>query len=251
MTASPPGTWAVDDLVVTVGARRVLDGVSFTLDPGEMVALVGPSGAGKTTLLRSLAGMVAPTSGRVLWNGTDVSAVPRRERARLVGMMQQRLDLVNELSVRHNIEAGLLGRLGPVASLAALLLPLEAAEAREAARRVGLEDRLDERLERLSGGEQQRVALARLLVQGPQLLLADEPVASLDPTLATRALTLLAEGARDGSRTILVSLHVPQLATQHFDRVIGLHSGVVAFDRVVSEVDQELLGALYGGEEPS
>ena len=148
--------WHVHSVTVRVGTMSILDRIDLSLRPGELVALVGPSGAGKTTLLRILAGMIRPHSGRVVLDGREgVWGWDRGERARIVGMMQQRLDLVGTLSVRNNVQAGLIGQWTTVRALAALLLPLEVPAAREVVARLGLESRLGDRVGTLSGGEQQ------------------------------------------------------------------------------------------------
>lgn len=236
----------LEDVTVSYGGRSTVGPVSLRVDAGEAVALVGPSGAGKTTVLRLLAGTVAPTAGAVRLAGRDLARLRGRpELARLVGMISQGLDLVPQLSVKHNVQAGALGRWRLARSLAALLLPLEHPPARAAVRRVGLEARFAERVAQLSGGEQQRVALARLLVQDPALVLADEPVASLDPALADDLLGLLCAATRERGRTLVASLHTPDLARRHFDRIVGLRDGRVLFDLPPAVVTGEVLDSVY------
>ena len=236
----------LDAVTVTYAGRTALGPVSLTVPAGQAVALVGPSGAGKTTLLRVLAGQVTPAAGAVLLAGRDLSRLHRRrELPRLAGLLPQRFDLVPQLTARHNAQAGALGRWGLLRSLAALLLPLEHPPAREALRRVGLSERAATRVADLSGGEQQRVAIARLLVQDPSVLLADEPVASLDPARADQLLGLLRGTARDDGRTLVASLHAPELARRHFDRVVGLRGGRVVFDLPPAQVTDEVLEGLY------
>jgi phosphonate transport system ATP-binding protein len=224
--------------------------LSLRVAPGETVALVGPSGAGKTSLLRMLAGMLPASSGTVCLQGQPVDGLSG-DLPRLVGMMQQRLELVGELAVKHNVQAGALGRWGVLRSLAALLLPLEYPPARAAAERVGLTDKFGVRVARLSGGEQQRVALARLLVQDPAVMLADEPVAALDPALAEDLVALLCALAREGDRTLVASLHTPELARAHFDRLVGLRAGQLTFDLPSDQVGAGDLAALYERASPA
>ena len=234
------------EVTVAYGGRPAVGPLSLAVPAGQAVALVGPSGAGKTTVLRVLAGQVTPSSGTVLVAGQDLARLRgRRELPRLVGLLPQRFDLVPQLSVRHNVQAGALGRWGLLRSLAALLLPLEHPPAGEAVRRVGLSGRSATRVADLSGGEQQRVAIARLLVQDPAVLLADEPVASLDPARADQLLGLLRGMAGDDGRTLVASLHTPELARRHFDRVVGLRDGRVVFDLPPAQVTDEVLEGLY------
>ena len=236
----------LDEVTVAYGGRPAVGPLSLAVPTGQAVALVGPSGAGKTTVLRVLAGQVAPASGAVVLAGQDLARLRgRRELPRLVGLLPQRFDLVPQLSVRHNAQAGALGRWGLLRSVAALLLPLEHPPAADAVRRVGLGERSATRVADLSGGEQQRVAIARLLVQDPAVLLADEPVASLDPARADQLLDLLRGMARDDGRTLVASLHAPELARRHFDRVVGLRDGRVVFDLPPTQVTDDVLEGLY------
>lgn len=231
---------------LSYGNRVALKDVSFTAERGQMVAVVGQSGAGKTTLLRIIAGMLQPDTGEVSLYGVQPYALKDSgERTRLVGMMQQRLDLVSELSARHNADAGMLGRWNLFRSLAALALPIKNPSTTAALERVGLAGRESERVSKLSGGEQQRVAMARVLVQDPEVIVADEPVASLDPDLAGELLGLLRSIALERGRTVIASIHDPRLAQTHFDRVIGLREGVLQFDLAASELTPEHLDELY------
>ncbi len=236
----------VQNVTHRYGSRTALFEVSFNVHRGQMVAILGPSGSGKTTLLRIISGMLRPHSGLVeLYGVRPHETRNAAERTRLVGMMQQRLDLVPQLSARTNANAGMLGRWGLLRSLAGLTLPLRHQPTESALARVGLAGRESERLSRLSGGEQQRVAMARMLVQDPEVIVADEPVASLDPALADELLLLLKHIAVERDRTVLASIHDPQLALAHFDRVIGLREGAVEFDLLPSEVTSEKLSGLY------
>ncbi len=217
-------------------ATSICRDVSFDLAGGERVALVGPSGAGKTTLLRALNGSVAALSGRIDLAGETVNPSATgalRGLRRRIAVIPQKHDLVEPLRVYHNVMAGALGRWSDAHALRFLFWPLaaELGEAQAALERVGLGDKLRARAGTLSGGQQQRVAIARALVQRPLLLLADEPVASLDPRLAHQALQLLCRLAEDDGIAVICSLHQPDLARQYFPRTIEMEAGRLVGDR--------------------
>lgn len=239
------------------GAGRTFPGtialapLSLTIQPGERVALMGPSGSGKTTLLNLLAGLIPPDSGQLLVAGRPIETLrPGREMARLIGIMPQSFDLVPSLSVVHNVLAGRLGEWGLLRSALSLVFPQEVQRAQAALARVGIPEKLYERTSRLSGGEQQRVALARLMVQHPQAILADEPVASLDPARAEDLIAMLAQLAQEEGQTLVVSLHSPPLALRYFDRIVALRRGALLFDRPAASVTPDDLDALYTLEQP-
>jgi phosphonate transport system ATP-binding protein len=216
--------------------HAVLDGVSLMAGAGERVAILGPSGAGKTTLFRAINGFAPVTAGSIRLDGMEVThargAELRRLRSR-IAVVSQRHDLVDRLAVYQNVMAGALGRWSWLRALRFLARPTSAelGEAAAALRRVGLEHKLRESTSALSGGEHQRVAVARALVQRPILLLADEPVASLDPRLAEQILELLCSLAREAGITLLCSLHQPQLAERHFQRIVEISGGRLVQDR--------------------
>jgi phosphonate transport system ATP-binding protein len=213
---------------------------------GERVALVGASGAGKSTLLAVANGSVLPTAGSVRVLGTELGArPPRRLRAR-VGTVHQSLELVGRLRVVHDVNAGRLAQWSAARAAWSLVRPQGLPEVLAALERVGLADRAFERTERLSGGQQQRVAIARLLVQQPDLVLADEPASALDPVLADRALTLLGELALARGGALVAALHDPGLVRRHCDRVVGLADGRVVLDRPVAALSAADLAGLYG-----
>jgi phosphonate transport system ATP-binding protein len=220
--------------------------VDLTVQPGERVAVLGASGAGKSTLLAMLNGSLPPTRGEVEVLGANLAELtPSRLRAvqRRIGTVSQRLDLVNQVRVLHNVNAGRLGRWSTARALAALALPRADPTVTEALERVGLPWAVHERTERLSGGERQRVAIARLLVQQPDLVVADEPVSSLDPARAAGILELLSVPGRPV--TLVVSLHQPELARRHCTRIIGLRGGHLVFDEPVDRIDDRVLDDLY------
>ncbi len=205
--------------------RNALDGVSLNVRAAETVALVGPSGSGKTTLLRTINGLVPISGGDIIVDGEDVSRTTGRALRALrtrIAMIAQHHDLVDRLSVYQNVMAGALGRWTATHALRFLAFPLpsELEEARVALTRVGIPDKLRSRTTDLSGGERQRVAIARALVQHPDVILADEPVASLDAELAAQILELLCALARESGVALVCSLHQEGLAERFFDRIV-------------------------------
>lgn len=226
-----------------------LDGVSLAIGPGEHVAFIGPSGAGKTTLVRILNLTLRPTAGVVRLDGTDVatlSGAALRAARRRIGTIYQQHHLVGRLRVVHNVLAGQLGRWSLATALRSLVRP-ETEEAVWALRQVGIPEKLWARTDELSGGQQQRVAIARVLVQNPDIILADEPVSSVDPARAAALVSLLRDLAHERQKTLLVNLHSVELALAHFPRVIGLRDGRIRFDLAPGKVTPEVLADLYAG----
>jgi len=239
----PSGDYALEirDLVVRYGQHTVLNGVSCAVRRGERVAVLGASGAGKTTLFRTINGFAPAAEGSILVDGpaatkvdvTKLRGAALRELRSRIAAISQRHDLVDNLAVHQNVMAGALGRWTSMHALRFLMWPRreELDTAREALRRVGLEHKLRSRTSRLSGGEHQRVAIARALVQQPILMLADEPVASLDPALSQQILELLCRLAEESRVTLLCSLHQPHLAEHYFERIIEMRGGEIVGER--------------------
>ncbi len=230
------------------GRTTALQGISLTIYPGERVALLGPSGAGKSTLLHVLNGTILPTTGQVNVLGRSLhhlSSRQLRQVQRRLGRVHQHHDLVANLAVIHNVNAGHLGRWsGPKAALS-LVWPQAVETAAAALAQVGLLDKLYARTDRLSGGEQQRVAIARMLVQDPLVVLADEPIASLDPARAHDLMALLRDWCEQADKTLVVSLHEVAFAQRYCDRLIGLRQGQLVFDAPVDQVSDSMLQGLY------
>lgn len=236
----------LDAVRVVHGQHTALDGVSLHVRSGERVALLGPSGAGKSTLLSLLTGAATPHGGTVRLFGHDLATLPPRRRRRVaarVASLTQDLALVEQVRVLHNVNAGRLGRWPLHRALGALLTSRPDPEVRAVLDQVGLPWALHSRTEQLSGGERQRVAVARLLIQRADVVVADEPASSLDPTTARDVLTLLRGSATTG--TTVVSLHQPELARATFTRVVGLRGGRVALDVPAAELSDDHLDELY------
>ncbi|MCF6507665.1 ATP-binding cassette domain-containing protein [Blastococcus sp. MG754426] len=234
---------------VRFGGTPALAGVDLAVAAGERVAVVGASGAGKSTLLGVLNGSVPPTAGSVRVLGQDPAALRGRELRRLrarTGTVHQHLELAGQLRVVHNVNAGRLGSWSAARAAWSLVRPQGTGDVLGALARVGLADRAYERTDRLSGGQRQRVALARLLVQRPELVLADEPASALDPALADQALGLLGELATGRGGALLACLHDPALALRHCDRVVGLAAGRVVLDAPARALTVAALEGFYG-----
>jgi len=230
---------------------RALRAVSLGVRAGERVAVIGPSGAGKTSLLRLAAGSLQPSEGRVTVleaNPWQLGAMAlRRLRAR-IGLVHQHPPIPPRLRVVTAVLAGRLGQWGTARALASLVYPADIAGATEALARLDLADRVFDRCDRLSGGQLQRVGIARVLYQAPALMLADEPVSALDPTLADAAVgQLIAQSERSGA-ALVASLHAVDLALKWFPRIVGMRNGELAFDAPAAEVSPAMLHALYAAE---
>jgi phosphonate transport system ATP-binding protein len=226
-----------------------LDNVSFEVPDGQFVALIGLSGSGKSTLLRCINRLIEPTAGRIIWNGLDVTAISEEEiryLRRRIGMIFQQFNLVKRSQVITNVLAGRLGYTNPMYSLFNYFPAEERAKAMASLERVGIANQAYKRASELSGGQQQRVAIARALMQDPELMLADEPVASLDPATSHSVMKYLEVLNKEDGLTILCSLHFLDLARAYADRVIALKDGQVQFDGSPQEIDNARFKAIYG-----
>lgn len=228
-----------------------LKDVSFEVQDGEFLAVIGLSGSGKSTLLRCINRLIDPTEGKVIWNGLDVTEAQGKELRhirRQIGMIFQQFNLVKRSTVITNVLSGRLGYTHPLWSLLHRFSPSEHDQARAALERVGITEKADNRADQLSGGQQQRVGIARALMQEPQLMLADEPVASLDPVLAHSILQYLELLNRQDGITVLCSLHFLDLVHRYATRVIGLKDGELVFDGLPSELTRQRFKQVYGEE---
>jgi phosphonate transport system ATP-binding protein len=234
------------------GAVRALDGVSLSVGPGEFAALLGPSGAGKSTIFRCLTRLALVDTGSVEVQGRDLqnlSGAPLRDIRRSIGLIFQQHNLIGRLSAMDNV---LTGRLAGIPTWRVLGCRFPAADRQAALScldRVGLLDKAYTRADALSGGQQQRVAIARVLAQQGQMILADEPVASLDPESARHVLATLRSVARDQGIAVLCSLHQVELAREFADRLIGLKAGRIVFDGAPACIDDPSERALYAQDD--
>lgn len=247
-------SFALDNVgFVHANGHRALNGVSLSVAAGQRLAVIGPSGAGKTTLLRVLGAALHPVEGRVAVLDVEPWKLPppalRKLRAR-IATVHQAPPIAPRLRVVTAVLSGRLGEWSLPRAIASLLQPSDIAGAHEVLARVSLEDRLFDRCDRLSGGQLQRVGVARAMYQRPALLLADEPVSALDPTLADATLRELVAQSETSGATFVASLHAVDLALRWFPRIVGMREGRVLFDKPTGDVTQDMLTALYANEEP-
>ncbi|WP_265523606.1 phosphonate ABC transporter ATP-binding protein [Oerskovia flava] len=229
----------------------VLDGVDLDLFPGELVALLGSSGSGKSTLMKCLTGFAPIDAGQVRVSGYDLTNLRRGQLRTVrasVGQVFQQFNLVGRLSVLTNVLTGALHDAGPI-NLSGRFTSAHRKHALERLDRVGIAHKATEQARTLSGGQQQRVAIARALMQRPQLILADEPVASLDPRMSHSVMDLLHEIAREDGIPVLVSLHELPLALAHSDRIVGLRHGEVLVCAPTHDLDAAGLDLLYARDD--
>ena len=240
-------------LAKAYGSLEALRGVDLSVAAGEMCVILGPSGAGKSTLLRSVNRLTEPTAGEIIVDGRPAPTNRRQlcELRQRVGMIFQDHNLVPRLSVLKNV---LTGRLSRMPTLRAVLQFFPVADieiALQALQRVGLADRAMDRADRLSGGQQQRVGIARALAQQPRAILADEPVASLDPKTARVVLDDLRRAAHDLGIAVLCNLHQVDYALEFADRIVGIEAGRIAFEGTPDRLDEAALARIYPGLDAS
>ena len=208
-----------------------LKGVSFKVKKGEFISILGPSGSGKTTLLRSINGLETIESGEIIFNNNKITKETLPEVQKKTGMIFQEFNLINNLSSINNVLTGLLNSSSKFFSMFYLFTKEQKLEALQSLNTVGLLEKTHSRADELSGGQRQRIGIARAIIKKPLLLLADEPVASLDPKAALSTMKLLKKINKDFNITILCNLHQTNLATEFSDRVIGLSDGLIVFDK--------------------
>ena len=231
--------------------QSALQAIDLQVAAGEQLAIIGPSGAGKTTLLRLLSTSLQPVSGTLSLleqQPTQLSGRALRRLRSRIGLIHQSPPLPPRQRVVTAVLAGRLGQWSLLRALPSLCYPVDAAGARQELARLDLADKLFQRCDQLSGGQLQRVGIARTLYQQPDLLLADEPVSAMDPVLADHTLGLLGAVARERGIPLVASLHAVDLALRHFPRVLGLRDGRVLFNKASSEVTQADLATLYAND---
>ncbi|MEE8356996.1 MAG: phosphonate ABC transporter ATP-binding protein [Anaerolineales bacterium] len=233
------------------GGTQALYDVSFTVKPGEFLAVIGLSGSGKSTLLRCINRLIEPTEGQVIWNGEDVTAASQEEMLRIrrkIGMIFQHFNLVSRSRVITNVLAGRLGYVNPAMSLINRFPKSDMEMAFKQLDRVSIADQAYKRADELSGGQQQRVGIARAMMQEPEIILADEPVASLDPVLAHSIMQYLETINKEEGVMILCSLHFLDLVHRYADRAIALNEGKLMFDGSPQDIDDAKFKEIYGKE---
>ena len=231
---------------------KALDDVSFTVGLGQVVGLIGPSGAGKSTLIRCVNRLVEPTSGKVFLGEEELTAMSRtrlRAARRRIGMIFQEYALVERLTVMENVLSGRLGYVPFWRSLTRRFPPADIEKAFRLLDRVGLREHADKRADALSGGQRQRVGIARALEQDPELLLIDEPTASLDPRTSRQIMRLIREVCEESSLPAIINIHDVVLAQSFTERIIGLRAGKLVFDGPPADLDDDALTRIYGEED--
>lgn len=237
------------------GEVTAVNNVSFSVQPGELIAMLGPSGAGKSTLLRCLNRLIPASNGEVLVNGQDITQCRGNALQQLrsdVGMVFQQFNLIPRLSVLENVLAGRLSHTGNLFWSTASILRIFSEKNKQASfdalKKVGIEHLAPKRADSLSGGQQQRVAIARTLAQEPAIILADEPVASLDPASSQRVLGILKKICDSKAIPVIVNLHQVDLAQQYASRIIGIQDGTLVFDGKAADFTLDIARRIYGTE---
>ena len=224
---------------------EALSGVNLKVKKGEFLSILGPSGSGKTTLLRSINGLESIDSGKIFFDNEKINKENLFEIQKKTGMIFQEFNLVNNLSAINNVLTGLLNSSSKFLSMFYLFTKEQKLEALKALETVGLLNKAYDRVDELSGGQRQRVGIARAIIKKPKLLLADEPVASLDPKASDLIMSLLKKINEDFKITIICNLHQVELAAQYSDRIVGLLDGMIMFDKSASNINRASINQIY------
>ncbi len=233
------------------GGVLALDDVSFDVPQGQFVSAIGLSGSGKSTLLRCINRLIEPTAGDIIWDGQNITTASDDELRiirRRIGMVFQHFNLVYRSSVITNVLSGRLGYTNPAMGLFNHFSKQDIENAFKQMKRVGITEKAYQRADELSGGQQQRVGIARAMMQNPAIILADEPVASLDPVLAHSIMQYLEKINKEDGVTVICSLHFLDLVHRYADRVVALNDGILMFDGSPEEIDDEKFKDIYGKE---
>jgi len=240
----------VNELRVRYNARskEILKGINFEVEENDFFAIIGPSGAGKSTLIRCINRLVEPNSGKIYFKGNEITGMSNRQLRivrRDIGMIFQEFNLIDRMSVMDNVLSGRLGYTGNFRSLFKIFPRKEIEKALNLLDRVGLRDQVDKRADELSGGQRQRVGIARALIQGPKLLLLDEPTSSLDPKISREIMSLIKGMATELNVPCLCNIHDVQLAMEFCNKIIGIKDGVKMFDGTTESLNKEKLDEIY------
>lgn len=236
---------SIKNLTKEFNGNRVLEEINIEIRKGEVIALIGSSGSGKSTLMNLITRTLAKDKGEILIENEEISQFNNKDFAKKVGILRQQFDLVKNIKVVHNVLAGRFNEWGFTKSFISLFKPQDLDYAKSALKKIGLEEKLYEITSSLSGGEQQRAAIARLLVQNPLLFLADEPISSLDPVNSRNVLSLITGLVRKEEKTLLASMHSIEYSKEFFDRIIGLKKGKIIFDDKTENITEKMIKILY------
>ena len=224
---------------------EALNGINLKVKKGEFLSILGPSGSGKTTLLRSINGLESIDNGKISFENEKINKHNLPEVQKKTGMIFQEFNLVNNLSAINNVLTGLLNSSSKFLSMFYLFTKEQKLEALKALETVGLLNKAYERVDELSGGQRQRIGIARAIIKRPKLLLADEPVASLDPKAANLIMSLLKKINKDFEITVICNLHQVELASKYSDRIVGLLEGEIIFDKTASNINKTAISEIY------
>ena len=230
---------------------EILKGIDFAVEDDDFFAIIGPSGAGKSTLIRCINRLVEPSKGTILFDGREVTGLPRRELRRLrrdIGVIFQEFNLIDRMSVMDNVLSGRLGYIGNFRTLFRAFPRSDIDQGLRLLDRVGLIDHVDKRADELSGGQRQRVGIARALMQNPKMLLLDEPTSALDPKISREIMGLVKQMATELNVPCLCNIHDVQLATEFCNKIIGLQDGYMMFNGPTEEMDEAKLNEIYAME---
>jgi phosphonate transport system ATP-binding protein len=230
---------------------EILKGIDFAVEDDDFFAIIGPSGAGKSTLIRCINRLVEPSKGTILFDGREVTGLPRRELRRLrrdIGVIFQEFNLIDRMSVMDNVLSGRLGYIGNFRTLFRAFPREDIDQGLKLLDRVGLIDHVDKRADELSGGQRQRVGIARALMQNPKMLLLDEPTSALDPKISREIMGLVKQMATELNVPCLCNIHDVQLATEFCNKIIGLQDGYMMFNGPTEEMNEARLNEIYAME---